>query len=96
MQFLKRSPNVVRSRTIQGGSRLAYFRSMPGTFSGCFRSDETMNNKFSITQIVSVEAVESERFEVRLLLEDTSEVVLTMDGATLCSLADMVSQYATP
>jgi hypothetical protein len=50
----------------------------------------------NVAQIVSVEAVESERFEVRLLLEDASEVVLRMDGPTLCSLADMVSQYATP
>jgi hypothetical protein len=44
----------------------------------------------------NVEAVEAERFESRLLLEDTSELVLRMDGPTLCSLADMVSQYATP
>lgn len=55
-----------------------------------------MTAMLPITQIVSVEAVESERFEVRLMLEDTSEVVLSMDGPTLCSLADMVSQYATP
>jgi hypothetical protein len=48
-----------------------------------------------VTQIVSVEAVESERFEVRLMLEDGAEVVLRMEGPTLCSLADMVSQYAT-
>jgi len=55
-----------------------------------------MTATFAITQIVSVEAVESERLEVRLMLEDTSEVVLTMDGPTLCNLADTVSQYATP
>jgi hypothetical protein len=55
-----------------------------------------MTDPLAITQIVSVEAVESEQFEVRLLLEDTSEVVLRMDGPTLCKLADMVSQYATP
>jgi hypothetical protein len=54
-----------------------------------------MTATFAITQIVSVEAVESEQFEVRLMLEDTSEVVLRMDGPTLCTLADMVSQYAT-
>jgi len=50
---------------------------------------------FAITRIVSVEAVELERFEVRLMLEDASEVIVTMDGPTLCNLADMVSQYAT-
>jgi hypothetical protein len=55
-----------------------------------------MTDTFLITQVVSVEAVDSEQFEVRLLLEDTSEIVLRMDGPTLCSLADMVSQYATP
>jgi len=55
-----------------------------------------MTATFPISKIVSVEAVESERLEVRLMLEHTSEVVLTMDGPTLCSLADMVSQYATP
>ena len=56
----------------------------------------SMTAKLAIVQIVSVEAVEPERFEVRLRLEDTSEVVLVMDGPTLCNLADMVSQYATP
>jgi hypothetical protein len=55
-----------------------------------------MPAKLAIVQIVSVEAVESERFEVRLQLKDASEVVLVMNGPTLCSLADMVSQYATP
>lgn len=55
-----------------------------------------MTETLPITQVVSVESVEAERFEVRLLLEDTSEIVLRMDGPTLCSLADMVSQYATP
>jgi hypothetical protein len=54
-----------------------------------------MTDPLAIIQIVSVEAVELEQFEVRLLLEDTSEVVLRMDGPTLCKLADMVSQYAT-
>jgi hypothetical protein len=55
-----------------------------------------MNDTLAITKVESVEAIESEQFEVRLLLEDTSEVILRMDGSTLCSLADMVSQYATP
>jgi hypothetical protein len=55
-----------------------------------------MTAKFTIVQIVSIEAVETERFEIRLQLEDTSEVVLVMDGPTLCSLTDMASQYATP
>ena len=61
----------------------------------CFLLGHKMTATFAITQIVSVEAVESEQFEVRLMLEDTSEVVLRMDGPTLCTLADMVSQYAT-
>jgi hypothetical protein len=52
-----------------------------------------MTAKLAISQIVSVEA---ERFEVRLQLEDASELVLVMDGPTLCNLADVVSQYATP
>jgi hypothetical protein len=55
-----------------------------------------MDQAFVITQIEAVEAVEPHTFEVRLLLEDTSTVTLRMDGPTLCSLADMVSQYATP
>ena len=55
-----------------------------------------MNNKLAVDEIISVEAVDSEQFEVRVILEDASEVVLRMDGPTLCSLADMVSQYATP
>ena len=53
-------------------------------------------SKLVVAQIESVEAVELERFEVRLQLEDTSEIVLVMDGPSLCNLADMVSQYATP
>jgi hypothetical protein len=58
--------------------------------------EHRMNDTLAITKVESVEAVEAERFEVRLLLEDTSEIVLRMDGPTLCSLADMASQYATP
>jgi hypothetical protein len=55
-----------------------------------------MTDTMAIARVESVEAIESDQFEVRLLLEDTSEVILRMDGATLCGLADMVSQYATP
>jgi hypothetical protein len=55
-----------------------------------------MTDTFAIAKVESVEGIESDQFEVRLLLEDTSEVILRMDGTTLCSLADMVSQYATP
>jgi hypothetical protein len=75
---------------------ITHFRFGAGTFIDRFSSNEAMNNKFAIIQIVSVEAVESERFEVRLMLEDTSEVVLTMEGPTLCKFADLISQYATP
>jgi hypothetical protein len=39
-----------------------------------------MTDTLAITQVVSVEA---ERFEVRLPLEDTSELVLRMDGPFL-------------
>ena len=60
-----------------------------------FLGTEVTHTTLHVTQIVSVEAVESERFEVRLMLEDGAEVVLMMDGPTLCSLADMISQYAT-
>jgi hypothetical protein len=55
-----------------------------------------MAHTLKIQQVEAVEAVEASVFEVRLLLEDASEVVLRMDGDTLCSLADMASQYATP
>ena len=40
-----------------------------------------MTAKLAIVQIVSVETVEAERFEVRFQLEDMSEVILVMDGA---------------
>jgi hypothetical protein len=54
------------------------------------------DRRFVVTRVESVEAPESAKFEVRLTVEDSSEVVLIMDGPTLCSLADSVSQYATP
>jgi hypothetical protein len=50
-----------------------------------------MTAKLAIVKIISVEAVDAERFEVRVQVEDTSELVLVMDGPTLCSLADKVS-----
>lgn len=48
------------------------------------------------TSVESVQSIEPATFEVRLLIEDTSTVTIRMDGPTLCSLADKVSQYATP
>jgi hypothetical protein len=50
----------------------------------------------AVKQVEAVEEAEPGMFEVRLLLEDASEVTLRMAGPTLCSLADLVSQYATP
>ena len=44
----------------------------------------------------AVEEIGPGIFEVRVLLEDASTATLRMNGSTLCSLADMVSQYATP
>jgi hypothetical protein len=55
-----------------------------------------MGNVFEVEQVNAVEAVESAVFEIRLLLRDGSETILRLNGPTLCSLADMVSQYATP
>ena len=49
-----------------------------------------------VQRVEAVQEAESAVFEVRLLLEDESEVALRMNGPTLCSLADMISQYATP
>jgi hypothetical protein len=49
-----------------------------------------------VKQVEAVEEAEPGSFEVRLLLDDASEVILHIEGPTLCSLADMVSQYATP
>jgi len=54
----------------------------------------TMGNYLEVEQVNAVEAVEST--EIRLLLQDGSEATLRLNGPTLCSLADMVSQYATP
>jgi hypothetical protein len=53
-----------------------------------------MGNILQIEQVNAVEAVESTLFEIRLLLQDGSEA-RGLNGPTLCSLADMVSQYAT-
>jgi hypothetical protein len=50
----------------------------------------------AVKQVEAVEEGEPGVFEVILLLDDASEVSLRMTGQTLCSLADMVSQYATP
>ena len=47
-------------------------------------------------KIEAVEEIGPGIFEVRVLLEDASTATLRMNGSTLCSLADMVSQYATP
>jgi predicted ATPase len=55
----------------------------------------TMGNPLEVEQVNAVEAVESNVFEIRLLLQDGSEATLRLDGRTLCSLADTVSQYAT-
>lgn len=55
-----------------------------------------MGNALVVRQIDAVEEIDGGVFEIRLTLEDESEVVLRMDGPMLCSLADMVSQYATP
>jgi hypothetical protein len=49
-----------------------------------------------VKSVDAVEEADSGVFEVRLLLNDASEIVLQMKGATLSSLADLVSQYATP
>jgi hypothetical protein len=55
-----------------------------------------MGNALVVRQINAIEEIDGDVFEIRLTLEDESEVVLKMDGPTLCSLADVVSQYATP
>ena len=39
---------------------------------------------------------EAGMFDVRLTLHDSTNLTLVMDGQTLCTLADKVSQYATP
>ena len=55
-----------------------------------------MNQTLAVTKIEAVEEIGPGIFEVRVLLEDASTATLRMNGYTLCSLADMVSQYATP
>jgi hypothetical protein len=55
-----------------------------------------MGNVLEVEQVNAVEAVESTVFEIRLLLQDGPETTLRLNGPTLCCLADMVSQYATP
>jgi hypothetical protein len=52
--------------------------------------------RFVVSRVEAVHSPEPAMFEVRLTIEDSSEIVLVMDGAVLCSLADSVSQYATP
>jgi hypothetical protein len=52
--------------------------------------------RFVISRVEAVHSPEPGMFEVRLTVEDSSEIVLVMDGAILCGLADSVSQYATP
>ena len=54
-----------------------------------------MNQTVVVTRIDAVEGGESGMFDVRLTLHN-STLTLVMDGPTLCSLADQVSQYATP
>jgi hypothetical protein len=61
-----------------------------------WRSEEKMNQTLAVTRIDAVEEIGPGIFEVRVLLEDASTATLRMNGSTLCSLADMVSQYATP
>jgi len=55
-----------------------------------------MAASLEIEQVTAVQTLEDRLFEVRLMLIDGSELILKMDGPTLCRLADLVSQYATP
>jgi hypothetical protein len=55
-----------------------------------------MGNILEVQQVNAVEAVDSTVFQIRLLLRDGSEATLRLNSPTLCSLADIVSQYATP
>jgi hypothetical protein len=54
-----------------------------------------MDHTFVVTAVEAVEAVESDKIEVRLALHDSSTLTLIMDGPTLSILADQSSQYAT-
>jgi len=55
-----------------------------------------MNQTVVVATIDAVEGAEAGMFNVRLTLHDLTNLTLVMDGQTLCSLADQVSQYATP
>ena len=55
-----------------------------------------MNQTVVVTRIDAVEGGELGMFDVRLTLHYLTTLTLVMDGPTLCSLADQVSQYATP
>jgi hypothetical protein len=55
-----------------------------------------MGTILEVEHVNAVEAIESTIFEISLVLQDGSEATLRLNGPTLCSLADMVSQYATP
>jgi hypothetical protein len=52
--------------------------------------------RFVVSRVEAVHSPEAGMFEVRLTIEDSSEIVLVMDGGVFCSLADSISQYATP
>jgi hypothetical protein len=49
-----------------------------------------------IARVDAVQGTDPARFEVSLTAEDSSEIILVMDEAVLCTLANAVSQYATP
>jgi hypothetical protein len=49
-----------------------------------------------IARVDAVRGTDPAKFEVSLTAEDASEIILVMDEAVLCKLADAVSQYATP
>jgi hypothetical protein len=49
-----------------------------------------------IARVDAVQGTEPAKFEVSLSAEDASEIILVMDEAVLCKLADAISQYATP
>lgn len=55
-----------------------------------------MATTLEVKQVQSVEEIETAAFEVSLLLTDGTEALIKMDRANLASLADLVSQYATP
>jgi len=55
-----------------------------------------MNQTVVVTKVDAVEEGESGMLNVRLTLHDSTSLILVMDAQTLSSLADHVSQYATP